>query len=122
MWRRTSCLGAVRRGFSAGPVLKELADLEALSSVSLRVLFLDCDDEVLERRFKETRRRHPLALERPVADGIAAERRLLDPLRQRAELVIDTTNLKLPEFRQILAGHFTLEDAGAMSVFVTSLR
>jgi len=108
------------RGFSAGPVLQELADLEAMAGVKLRILFLDCGDEVLERRFTETRRRHPLALDRPVADGIAAERRLLDPLRSRADLVLDTTNLKLPEFRQVLAGHFTLEEAGDMAVFVTS--
>jgi len=108
------------RGFSAGPVLNELSDLQALPGVTLRVLFMDCDDEVLERRFTETRRRHPLALDRPVADGIAAERRLLEPLRRHADLVLDTTKLKLPEFRRVLAGHFRLEQAAGMSIFVTS--
>ena len=57
------------------------------------MLFLDCDDERLERRYTETRRRHPLAGDRPVTDGIRLERQSFPPLRDRADLVIDTSAL-----------------------------
>ncbi len=78
----------------------------ANSRVAVVLLFCDCDDEVLQRRFTETRRRHPLAADRPVGDGIAAERALLAPLRAAAGLVIDTTQLSLPELHRLLAGRF----------------
>jgi UPF0042 nucleotide-binding protein len=55
-----------------------------------------------------------------VIDGIAAERRLLTPLRARADLVVDTSSLTPGDFRRVLNGHFRLEKLGGMSVFVTS--
>ena len=76
--------------------------------------------EVLERRFTETRRPHPLAADRRVADGIAAERRLIAPLRARADLTVDTTNLNGAELRRLLSGHLGLGDGPVMKIFVTS--
>src|SRR5690606_37445370 len=73
------------------------------------VLFLDCDNEVLGRRFTETRRRHPLAEDRPVMDGIQHERRLLQPIMDRADLVIDTSLLSAGDLKRLLAGHFRLD-------------
>lgn len=70
------------------------------------LLFLDADEETLLRRFTETRRRHPLAQDRPVADGIARERRLLAPLREAADLVVDTSRLALPALRRLLESRF----------------
>lgn len=68
-------------------------------------LFLDCSGTELERRYSETRRRHPLALDRPAADGIAHERGLLAPLRDWSNRLIDTTTLSANqlagEIRQI---------------------
>ena len=61
------------------------------TSSTCSIVFLDCDDELLVRRYTETRRRHPLAGERPVADGIRLERQRVWPLRDRADLVIDTS-------------------------------
>ena len=58
----------------------------------------------MERRFTETRRPHPLAADRRVADGIAAERRLIAPVRERAELTVYTTSLIGAELRRLLAG------------------
>ena len=60
--------------------------------VQYRLLFLECRDEVLERRYNETRRRHPLS--QNVRDGIRAERDMLGIFRDRADSIIDTTNLK----------------------------
>ncbi|HFA60339.1 MAG TPA: RNase adapter RapZ [Rhodospirillales bacterium] len=84
------------------------------------LLFLDADDETLLRRFTETRRRHPLAQDRPVADGIARERRLLAPLRAAADLVVDTSRLALPELRRLLESRFGVGHGPGLVVTVMS--
>lgn len=108
------------RGFAVAPLLDHLD--RDLSGMDLRhtLLFLDCDDVVLGRRYTETRRRHPLGRHRPIIDGIAAERSLLSPLRTRADLVVDTSALTPAELRQMLAGHFKRQDTDGMTVCVTS--
>ncbi|WP_299625572.1 RNase adapter RapZ [Pelagibius sp.] len=108
------------RDFAVGPVLERLDALTVDPRFAATLLFVDCEDEVLGRRFTETRRRHPLAQDRPVADGIVAERRLLAPLRERADLMIDSSNLTPADFRTWLLGHVGLDSAGGMAVFVTS--
>ena len=108
------------RNFAAQPLLDHLDRVQADPMQRVTLLFLDCADEVLERRFTETRRRHPLAQDRRVADGIAAERRLIAPLQARADLVIDTSSSSVADLRRILGGHFMLARTPAMSVFVTS--
>ena len=108
------------RNFAATALLERLDRLRADETQTVTLLFLDCTDEVLERRYTETRRRHPLAQDRRVADGIAAERRLVEPLRARADLVVDTSALTAADLRRVLGGHFTLALTPAMSVFVTS--
>jgi UPF0042 nucleotide-binding protein len=65
-----------------------------------QVFFLEARDEVLIRRFSETRHRHPLADQRGIASSIAQERRLLDPVRSDADVVIDTSDLSLRELRE----------------------
>jgi RNase adapter protein RapZ len=65
-----------------------------------QVFFLEARDEVLIRRFSETRHRHPLADQRGIASSIAAERRLLDPVRSESDVVIDTSDLPLRELRE----------------------
>jgi UPF0042 nucleotide-binding protein len=72
----------------------------------LEVVFLDCSDDALQRRFSETRRRHPLAPEGTVADGIALERKLLGALRAIADLVIDTTRMNVHELRDAITARF----------------
>jgi RNase adaptor protein for sRNA GlmZ degradation len=108
------------RNFAAQPLLDRLDQIQADAGQTVTLLFLDCTDEALERRFTETRRRHPLAQDRRIADGIAAERRLVAPLRARADLVIDTSSSSVADLRRILGGHFTLSLTPAMSIFVTS--
>jgi RNase adaptor protein for sRNA GlmZ degradation len=108
------------RDFAVGPVLQQLDDLAANPHFALTLLFVDCDDEVLGRRFTETRRRHPLAQGRPVADGIAVERRLVAPLRERADLVIDSSQLTAADLRRQLRARFGLAGTLGMTIFVTS--
>ncbi len=95
-------IGARPRDFAPGPVLAALAELRARPDVDARLLFLDADDEVLRRRFTETRRRHPLALDRPVLDGILAERTLLAPLRADADLALDSTATSGADLRRLV--------------------
>ena len=79
-----------------------LDDLRA-AGVRHRVLFLDADEQTLLTRYKETRRRHPLAPEGSVTDGIARERELLAPLRGRSDVVINTSGLTAAMLRRKLA-------------------
>jgi RNase adapter protein RapZ len=75
----------------------------ARAGVSYRVLFLEADEQTLLTRYQETRRRHPLAPGGSVTDGIARERALLAPVREQADLVIDTTGLTSAMLRRKLA-------------------
>ena len=70
------------------------------------LLFLEADDATLVKRFSETRRPHPLAGDRPLLEGIAAERELLAPLRAMADTVLDTTDFKGSELRSHLFARF----------------
>lgn len=63
------------------------------TGVEYRILFLDASDSVLIKRFKETRRMHPLSPDGRVSDGIAEERRILQPVKEKADYIIDTSNL-----------------------------
>ncbi len=63
------------------------------TGVEYRILFLDAGDSVLIKRFKETRRMHPLSPDGRVSDGIAEERRILQPVKEKADYIIDTSNL-----------------------------
>jgi UPF0042 nucleotide-binding protein len=73
---------------------------------TVEVLFLDCADEALLRRFSETRRRHPLSPEGTVQEGLAEERRALSPLRELADEIIDSTRLTVHELREQITARF----------------
>ncbi|CAA7617586.1 RNase adapter RapZ [Magnetospirillum sp. UT-4] len=108
------------RDFGVEPVLAEIDKLMAGADLDLRLLFLDCEDEVLRRRFTETRRRHPLAADRPLIDGIRHERALVSPLKRRSDVVFDTSSLAPGEFKRVLSGYFGLDTDKDLLVFVTS--
>ena len=108
------------RNFAVQPFLDALKRLESDPKLAVTLLFVDCEEEVLRRRFTETRRRHPLAQGRPLTDGIAAERRLVAPLRKRADMTIDTSTLSPQDLRRVISAQLGLEQAQGMAVFVTS--
>jgi UPF0042 nucleotide-binding protein len=91
------------RGGSYFEGLATMLDGLRASGVKLRVLFLEADEQTLMTRYKETRRRHPLAPTGSVADGIAREGALLAPLRERADVVVDTGGLTAAMLRRKLA-------------------
>lgn len=108
------------RGFSASEVFGLIDRLRQNSGIDPRLLFLDCDDRVLQQRFTETRRRHPLAVDRPISDGIHRERQMLESLREAADVAIDTSELSVHDFRRMLAGHFSLGAGPGLLIFITS--
>ena len=107
------------RGFSPAQLV---AALDAVNAAQhpVTIVFLDAEDELIRRRYTETRRRHPLAGDRLPSDGIRTERERLSALRERADLVIDTSALSPGELRQMLARRFALDAAPGVAVFVRS--
>jgi UPF0042 nucleotide-binding protein len=108
------------RDFSIAAFDAAIDRLRAEPSFETRLVFLDSEDEVLRRRFTETRRRHPLAADRPVTDGIRAERDLIVPLRGRADLVIDTSTLSGADLKRMMQEHFGLGARAGMAVSIIS--
>lgn len=87
------------RDFSVDRVAEILGQLHGVDDLAPELLYLDCSTEVLLRRYSETRRRHPLALDdRPLA-GIEREMEMLEPLRKQADVLIETTELNVHELR-----------------------
>ncbi|MBS1868924.1 MAG: RNase adapter RapZ [Actinobacteria bacterium] len=99
---RAAVVSDARGGSYFAGLVAVLDELER-AGVSHRVLFLEADEQALMTRYKETRRRHPLSPAGSVADGIARERSLLAPVRERADLVLETTGLTSAMLRRKLA-------------------
>jgi UPF0042 nucleotide-binding protein len=97
-------------------LLDSLKQLEEQYGISHQILFLEADDDTLVRRYKETRRRHPLAIEGTPLDGIRQERALLQELREKANVVIDTSRLRPLELKQQIQD---LQNASKSEAFVT---
>jgi RNase adapter protein RapZ len=108
------------RDFSAAALGAALDRLLQDPAIAVRLLFLTASDEAMRRRFTETRRRHPLALDRPVEDGIRQERELLEPVRARADRVLDTTDLAIGDLKHLLQGEFALAAGSTQTVTVMS--
>ena len=99
---RAAVASDVRGGDYFETLVGVLEDLDA-AGLPYRVLYLEADDSELINRFKETRRRHPLADGGSVESAIARERALLEPLKERADVSIDTTDLSAARLRRVVA-------------------
>ena len=108
---RAAVVSDVRGGDYFDDLIQVLDDLDA-DGVKPRVLFLEADEETLVDRYKETRRRHPLAPEGRIVEGIRAERELLSPLRARADVVMDTSDLTSGALRSRIAEEMLGSDGG----------
>ncbi len=116
---------AQRLALVVGRDADQLGDLEAAikqlqaSGDRVMVLFLDASDEVLVRRFEGTRRRHPFGQER-VLEAIFDERQRLEAIKERADLVVDTSDLNVNQLRERLAEVFSYGETTAMQILVLS--
>ena len=89
--------------------------------VQTRLLFLEAEDRVLVRRFSETRRPHPLAINQPAIEGIREEREALRPIRKMADLILDTSQYNVHQLKEYIRDHYDLRGRSApMIVSVTS--
>jgi RNase adapter protein RapZ len=94
------------RGGEYFDVLRAVIDEMPAMGIRHRVLFLDADELTLLNRYKETRRRHPVTPHGSIAAGIAGERALLEPLKELADAVVDTSGLKASTLRRRIADEF----------------
>lgn len=108
------------RGFNPHTVIQLVKKLSQRGDLEMTTLYLDCGGAELERRYNETRRRHPLAADMPAAAGIAAERELMEPLRRWADLIINTTQFATNQLQQAMREQFAPSSGGDLTVTVSS--
>lgn len=108
------------RDFNTTEFLALLDRMNADPKISISLLFLDCEDNTLGLRFEGTRRRHPLAADRPVIDGIRHERLIMEPVQSRADTVIDTTEFALGDLKTRLEITYGLREDPGLAIFVQS--
>jgi UPF0042 nucleotide-binding protein len=112
------------RGFEAADVLRAIERLRLRSDIATSLVFATAEEAVLLRRYSETRRRHPLAPGGPlgsrVSEGIAREAAALAPLREAADLVVDTSDLPLPDLRRLVERRFRPAGAAGLDIAVLS--
>jgi RNase adapter protein RapZ len=123
--KKAAVVTDVRGGEYFEDLLAVLDELAA-SGLELKVVFLEADEEALLHRYRETRRRHPLARSGRIVDGIRAERERLAPLRERADVVIDTTALTGGALRRRIAteliGRCTQENQLALTILTFGFK
>lgn len=113
-------LDARNRDFSAAALLEVLDEAIALHGFETELLYLDCSEDVLQRRFSETRRRHPLAPSEDPTIGITREQDMLASVRTRADILINTSELSPHDLRDELARLFGGDEGARLSVLIQS--
>ena len=108
------------RGFNPHTVIELVKRLSSRDDLEITTMFLDCSGEELQRRYNETRRRHPLAADMPASSGIALERDTMEPLRRWADMVVNTSAFSANELQQKIREQFAPETGPQMTVTVTS--
>jgi UPF0042 nucleotide-binding protein len=95
--------------------------LRGRGGLAVSVLFLEADEKVLVRRFSETRRPHPLAINQPAIEGIREEREALKPIRKMADLILDTSAFTVHQLRDYIREHYDMRhEAAPLVLSVTS--
>lgn len=108
------------RWFDPNRVIERVKRLSERPDLEVTTLFLDCSGQELERRYNETRRRHPLAADMPAASGIASERELLEPLRRWADMVIVTTEFSSNQLQQVVRERFAPVSDQTLTLTISS--
>lgn len=107
------------RDFSPSRLLEALDTWREETDAKVTLVFMECEDVLLQRRFTETRRKHPLAKDRPIEDGIRLERELLAPVRDAADYILNTSGYSVHDLKRHIRDHFAA-NANELLVFVTS--
>lgn len=108
------------RDFSVAGLVEAVNIISRETDFDCTLVYLDCDTDVLLRRYSETRRRHPMAPNETPLEGISREISLLGALKTRADVLIDTTDMSPHDLRDELSGWFESRSGSAMAVSVQS--
>lgn len=108
------------RGFNADAVIEAFHELQRDPSLDAHLVFLTCDEAVLHKRYSETRRRHPLAADRPVSAGIKREMDMMMPLRPAADILLDTSELSIHDLRRFVQQTFKRDNASGLTISLLS--
>ena len=122
MRQRVALVADIRLGIEFNELFNILDDLKTLD-VDYKVLFIDADDEVIMRRYQETRRKHPLADEfnsPSIIDAIKKEREILLPARQIADYILDTTDIMSSQFKEKIVNLFMTNIASSLKIYSIS--
>ncbi len=108
------------RDFDPQAILDAIRSMKENNEWMVHTLFLSADDTTLLRRFTDTRRTHPLARDRAIADGIATEKSLLYPLKHNADSIIDTTEFSIHDLRRAIESRISSVRANRLNIAVMS--
>lgn len=108
------------RGFDAEAMVAEIEKLRGQPDLRVDLIYVDADNVAIGQRYSETRRRHPVAPDRPVMDGIREERRMLEPLRSASDHIFDTSNLTANDLKRLISETFTRERASNLTLVLQS--
>lgn len=94
------------RGFNIEGVSEQINNIKKDNQLRLKILFMDCDNNFLVKRFSETRRRHPISMDTTVIKGIQDERKIMEFLKVNSDIIVDTSGLTIHDTRRRLKGLF----------------
>ncbi len=108
------------RNFKPENILEILNQLRAHEGITVKILYFDSSNEILAKRFSETRRKHPLAKGKPVSEGINRERGMIDVIKEQSDYIFDTSEYNIHDLRRTLSDHFERSIDVSMGLSVTS--
>jgi UPF0042 nucleotide-binding protein len=108
------------RNFQPDKIVSVLNQLRDQAHISIKILYFDCSNEILASRFTETRRRHPLAKDRPVSDGIIRERQMMEVIKAQSDYVFDTTEITNHDLRRMLSQYFERVQGDGLNISICS--
>jgi UPF0042 nucleotide-binding protein len=117
--RKVAFVIDIRGGEFFDDLLKGLDDLKK-AGVSYKILFLEASDEVLLRRYKETRRVHPMSMTGSIQEGIAAEKERLAAIRREANYILDTSNMKAAQLSEEIRNLMASPEASRFTLTILS--
>jgi len=109
----------VREGYFFQNSVDAINELKS-GGISFEILFLDSSNETLVKRFKETRRKHPLSVDGNILEGVDKERKMLSDLMKIADYLIDTSNLNVHQLRELIQERFGIQSTQKMSLTIMS--
>lgn len=108
------------RNFQPENIIQVLHQIRKNESIELKILYFDSSNEALASRFTETRRRHPLAKDRRVNDGIVCERQMMQIIKAESDYVFDTSELNIHDLRRMLSQHFVRKHDEGLNITISS--